>query len=100
MQVHKLCPFSYLNSPTYYWLRQPDRQQHQETGQCPCHDDASDIASNRWPITSLSNSVGDVWSLRGSIDLAFVANQTMAICSQRRLMAINLSSGCEPVKEE
>jgi hypothetical protein len=109
MQVHKLCPLSYLNSNTY--CRFASARQGTTPGDYPSLNkssarddgpvnDASAIASYRWPATSGTDSVGNVWSLRGLIDLAFMAHRTMAVCSQGRLIAINLSSGYEPARKE
>ena len=90
MQVHKLCPFSYLNSNTY--RRFASARQMTTPGDYPSLNksstrddgpvnDASAIASYRWPVTSGTDSVGNVWSLCDLIGLAFTANQTMAIHS-------------------
>ncbi len=83
MQVHKLCPFSYLNSNTYRRFASA-RQTKTPRDYPPLNkllgrddgpvDDALAIASNRWPVTLGPDSVGDVWSLHGLIDLAFAAN--------------------------
>ncbi len=61
-----------------------------------CDDVAKDPSDCLSPLTSVTISVDDVWGLRSLIDLAFTANTMMAIRSRGRLIANDLSSGCEP----
>ena len=83
MQVHKLYLFLHSNSNTYCWsavARQTMPQRDCLQTMKACHhwwadnalvNDALAITPYGWPITLLTNSVDNVWSLRGSIDLAF-----------------------------